>query len=73
MLPNNGILLNKVSRPKLLNNPFASCSFTKLDLLFDLLCYILMIALFYHYLVLKLLDLCFPFFLSIQTKWQHVL
>ena len=27
MLPNNGILLNGALRPKLLNNPFASCSF----------------------------------------------
>ena len=28
MSPNNGILFNGVLRPKLLINPFASCSFT---------------------------------------------
>ena len=33
MLPNNRILLNWVLRPKLLNNPFASCSFVNLDFL----------------------------------------
>ena len=27
MQPNNGTLLNGVFKPKLLNNPFASCSF----------------------------------------------
>ena len=31
MSPNNGILLNGVLRLKLLNNPFASCSFINLD------------------------------------------
>ena len=31
MSPNNGILLNGVLRPKLLNNPFALCSFINLD------------------------------------------
>ena len=31
MSPNNGILLNGVLRPKLLNIPFASCSFINLD------------------------------------------
>ena len=31
--PNNGILLNRVLRPKLLNSPFASCSFKNLDFL----------------------------------------
>ena len=30
---NNGILLNSVSIPKLLNNPFASCSFTNIEFL----------------------------------------
>ena len=30
---NSGILLNGVLIPKLLNNPFASCSFTNLDFL----------------------------------------
>ena len=33
MSPNNGILFNGVLRPKLLNNPFASCSFINLDFL----------------------------------------
>ena len=33
MSPNNGILPNHVLRPKLFNNPFASCSFTNLDFL----------------------------------------
>ena len=31
--PNNGILLNGVLIPKLLNNPSASCSFINLDFL----------------------------------------
>ena len=30
---NNGILLNGVLRPKLLNNPFVSCSFINFDFL----------------------------------------
>ena len=30
---NNGILLNGILIPKLLNNPFASCSFINLDFL----------------------------------------
>ena len=33
MSPNNGILLNCVLRPKLLNIPFASCCFINLDFL----------------------------------------
>ena len=33
MSPNNGILLSDILRPKLLNNPFASCSFINLDFL----------------------------------------
>ena len=33
MSPNDGILLNGVLRPKMVNNPFASCSFKNLDLL----------------------------------------
>ena len=33
MSPNNGILLNGVVRPRLLNNLFASCSFINLDFL----------------------------------------
>ena len=33
MPPNNGILLKGVLKPKLLNNPFGSCSFTNLDFL----------------------------------------
>ena len=33
MSPNNGILLNGVSRPKLLNIPFASCSLINLGFL----------------------------------------
>ena len=33
MSPNDGTLLNGVVRPKLLNNHFASCSFTNLDFL----------------------------------------
>ena len=33
MLPNNGILLYGVLRPKQLNNPFASCYFINLDFL----------------------------------------
>ena len=33
MSPNNGTLFNRVLRPKLLNNLFASCSFTNLDFL----------------------------------------
>ena len=33
MSPNNGILLNSALRPKLLNIPFASCSFINLDFL----------------------------------------
>ena len=33
MSPNNGILFNGVLRPRLLNNPFASCSFINLDFL----------------------------------------
>ena len=32
---NNGILLNGVLIPKLLNKPFASCSFTNPDFLFS--------------------------------------
>ena len=31
--PNNGILLNGVLRPKLLNNPFAFCFLINLDFL----------------------------------------
>ena len=33
MSPNNGILFNGVLIPKLLNNPFASCSFMNLEFL----------------------------------------
>ena len=33
MSPNNGILFNGVLRPKLLNNPFASCFFINRDFL----------------------------------------
>ena len=33
MVPNNGILLNGVLSPKLLNNLFAFCSFINLDFL----------------------------------------
>ena len=33
MWPNNGTLLNGVLRPKLLNNPFASCSLINLNFL----------------------------------------
>ena len=33
MSPNNGILLNGISRPKLLNIPLGSCSFINLDFL----------------------------------------
>ena len=33
MSPNNVLLSNVVSRPKLLNNPFTSWFFTNLDLL----------------------------------------
>ena len=33
MSPNNGILLNGALRPRLLNNPFAACSFINLDFL----------------------------------------
>ena len=33
MSPNNGILLNGAFRPKLLNNPFACCSFKNFDIL----------------------------------------
>ena len=33
MSPNNGILLNGVLRRRLINNPFASCSFINLDFL----------------------------------------
>ena len=33
MSPNNGILLNGVLRPKLINNPFVFCSFKNLDFL----------------------------------------
>ena len=33
MSPNNRILFNCVLRSKLLNNPFASCSFINLDFL----------------------------------------
>ena len=31
--PNHGILPSRVLRPKLLNSPFPSCSFTNLDFL----------------------------------------
>ena len=33
MSPNNGIFFNGVLIPKLLNNPFASCSFMNLEFL----------------------------------------
>ena len=33
MLPSNGVLYSGVLIPKLLSNPFASCSFTNLDFL----------------------------------------
>ena len=33
MSPNDGILFNGVLRPRLLNNPFASCFFINLDFL----------------------------------------
>ena len=33
LIPNNGILVNGFLRPKLLNIPFASCSFKNLDFL----------------------------------------
>ena len=33
MSPNSGILFNGVLRPKLLNNPFASCSLMNFDFL----------------------------------------
>ena len=33
MSPNNGILLNGILRPKLLNDPFPTCSFIHLDFL----------------------------------------
>ena len=33
MSPNNGILLNGVLRPRILDNPFVSCSFINLDFL----------------------------------------
>ena len=33
MSPNNGIFVNGVLRPKLLNIPFSSCSFINLDFL----------------------------------------
>ena len=33
MSPNNGILFNGVLKPKLINNPFASCPFINIDLL----------------------------------------
>ena len=39
MSPNNGILLNDVLRPKLLNIPFASCSFINLDFLLPNIAY----------------------------------
>ena len=46
MSPNNGILLNGVLRRRLINNPFASCSFINLDFLLPHTTH------FYNYIVL---------------------
>ena len=73
MSPNNEILLNGVLRPKILNSPFASCSFINLDFLlphtthFDN-------NIVLPFLVFKTFRYTFSeFFFSIQTIWQHVL
>ena len=50
MLHNNGILFNVVLRPKLLNNPFATCSFISIDFL------LLHTTHFYNKTVLPFLD-----------------
>ena len=53
MSPNNGILVNSVLRPKLLNIPFASCSFINPDFLLPHIAY------FYNNIVSPLLVLVF--------------
>ena len=73
ILPNKGILLNDVLRPKLLNNPFPSCSFINLDFLlphtghFD-------DNIVLPFFVFNTFEFTFSvFFLPRQTICQHVL
>ena len=49
MSTNNGTLFNGVLRPKLLNNPFASCSVVNLDFFYHVQ-HILTTTMFYHFL-----------------------
>ena len=59
--PNNGILLTRVLRPKLLNSPFGSCFFTNLNFLFLQSAHfdcIINLPLF----VLKIFEFNFPYF-----------
>ena len=68
MSPNNGILLNGVLRPKILNIPLASCSFINSDFLLPHTTH------FYDSIVLSFLVFnTFAFFFTLQTIWQHVL
>ena len=76
---NNGILLNAVLRPKLLNIAFVSCSFIHFDFLLPHTA-ILMITLFYLFLVFTTLEFIFSaffffffFFFALQTICQHFL
>ena len=77
---NNGILLNAVLRPKLLNIAFVSCSFKHFDFLLPHTA-ILMITLFYLFLVFnfRIHIFCFFFFFffffffALQTICQHFL
>ena len=84
MSPNNGILLNAVLLPKLLNIAFVSCSFIHFDFLLPHTA-ILMITLFYLFLVFTTLEFIFSLFFifyslfiylfifALQTICQHVL
>ena len=69
---NNGILLNAVLRPKLLNIAFVSCSFIHFDFLLPHTA-ILMITLFYLFLVFTTLEFIFSafFFFFLHFK-QYV-
>ena len=58
---NNGILLNAVLRPKLLNIAFVSCSFIHFEFLLPHTA-ILMITLFYLFLVFTTLEFIFSAF-----------
>ena len=67
---NNGILLNAVLRPKLLNIAFASCSFIHFDFLLPHTA-ILMITLFYLFLVFTTLEFIFSAFFFFFFFFLH--